>query len=132
MKPLNHRTSHAMSRVGQKRTTPEDRVAAVLRELGVRYRRNVKTLPGSPDFANQARGWVIQVHGCFWHQHDCKRATVPAHNHQAWMAKFARNKARDAAAEAAIRSRGLRVLTVWECETKDTVGLKNRLTSYLR
>jgi DNA mismatch endonuclease, patch repair protein len=118
MKPLDVRTSYSMSRVRQKRTAPEDRVASLLREMGLHYRRNVRSLSGSPDFVNRARGWVIHVHGCFWHQHDCKRATMPAHNRGEWQAKFARTKARDSAVDQLLRARGLRVITVWECETK--------------
>lgn len=131
MKPLNDRTTAAMVKVRQSRTTPEERVASALRALGLVYRRNVKTLPGKPDFANRSRGWAIHVHGCFWHQHDCKRGTVPSHNRDAWEAKFARNKQRDGEVDARLSALGLRVVTIWECETKDSVALKNTLRSYL-
>lgn len=120
-----------MAKVKQSRTEPEERVALALRELGHAYRRNVRTLPGKPDFANQARGWTIQVHGCFWHRHDCKRATVPVHNHAQWQAKFARNQARDVRVEKALMDRGLRVLTLWECEVKEPTRLKATLSYYL-
>lgn len=131
MKPLNDRTTAAMAKVRQSRTTPEERVAATLRDLGLAYRRNVKSLPGKPDFANRSKGWAVQVHGCFWHQHDCKRGTMPSHNREAWQAKFARNKQRDAEVDARLTAGGLKVVTVWECETKDSVGLKNKLRTYL-
>lgn len=131
MKPLNDRTTAAMVKVRQSRTTPEERVASALRALGLAYRRNVKTLPGKPDFANRSRGWAIPVHGCFWHQHDCKRGTVPSHNRNAWEAKFARNKQRDGEVDARLSALGLRVVTIWECETKDSVALKNTLRAYL-
>ncbi len=131
MKPLNDRTTAAMAKVRQSRTTPEERVAEALRDLGLAYRRNVKSLPGKPDFANRSKGWAIQVHGCFWHQHDCKRGTMPSHNRDAWEAKFAKNKQRDAEVDARLTACGLKVVTVWECETKDSVGLKNQLRSYL-
>lgn len=132
MKPLNARTSHAMSKVRQKGTDAEKKVALVLRELGVRYRRNVRSLPGTPDFANKKRGWVIQVHGCFWHGHDCKRGTLPAHNREAWEAKLAGNKTRDAKVEKSLIALGLNVFTIWECELKDVAALKNQLNSHVR
>lgn len=131
MKPLNDRTSAAMAKVRQSRTNPEDAVASVLRELGVSYRRNVRTLPGKPDFANRSRGWVIQVHGCFWHQHNCKRGTIPTHNRDAWLVKFARNKKRDLEVEAVLKASGLRVLAVWECETRNRQSLVDKLAAYL-
>ena len=121
-----------MAKVRQRRTTPEDRVATVLRGLGHSYRRNVATLPGRPDFANQSKGWAIQVHGCFWHQHDCKRGTIPVHNRDAWLAKFKANRARDELAEKRLSELHLRVLTVWECETKDSDNLQHILKTYLR
>lgn len=130
MKPLDDRTTAAMAKVRQSRTTPEERVAAALRDLGLAYRRHVKSLPGRPDFANRSKGWAIQVHGCFWHQHDCKRGTMPSHNRDAWEAKFARNKQRDAEVDARLGALGLRVFTVWECETKDSVALKDTLRTY--
>lgn len=116
-----------MAKVKQARTTPEQAVSLALRALNLSYRRNVKTLPGKPDFANQSRGWVVQVHGCFWHQHDCKRGTVPSHNREEWLAKFERNKERDRYVDARLTALGLRILTVWECETKDSPRLKERL-----
>ncbi|QDH74375.1 very short patch repair endonuclease [Brevundimonas sp. M20] len=131
MKPLDNRTTDAMSKVRQAKTKPEETVAKALREIGASYRRNVRALPGTPDFANQSNGWVVQVHGCFWHQHDCKRGTMPSHNQAEWRAKFERNKARDAEAERALSSLGLRVLTVWECETKTPSELKERLKTHL-
>lgn len=132
MKPLDQRTSAAMAKVRQRRTTPEDRVASVLRGLGQSYRRNVRALPGTPDFANRSKGWVIQVHGCFWHQHHCKRGTTPLHNREAWLAKFAANKVRDELSETRLREIGLKVLTVWECDTKDADRLRAILKAYLR
>lgn len=131
MRPKDERTSHAMSRVRQKRTTPEERVAIVLRRLGARYRRNVRTLPGKPDFANQSRGWAVSVHGCFWHQHDCKRGTVPIHNAELWQEKFAANAARDQRVTEALSASGLQVLTIWECETRNPTVLQLKIESFL-
>jgi len=132
MKPKDVRTSLAMSRVPQKRTAPEEKVARVLRALGVSYRRNVRSLPGSPDFANRAKGWAIQVHGCFWHQHDCPRGTVPAHNRADWETKFERNRQRDSEKEALLVAQGLRVLTIWECELKDASRLREIVAAHVR
>lgn len=121
-----------MARVKQARTAPEEKVATALKELGLSYRRNVKSLPGKPDFSNRSKGWAIQVHGCFWHQHDCKRGTMPMHNRAEWVAKFARNKERDIAVDTALRDLDLRVITLWECEVNDPGQLKHTLNSYLR
>ncbi len=132
MKPLNAQVTAAMAKVPQSRTSAEDRVAAALRGLGFAYRRNVPSLPGKPDFANQSKGWAIQVHGCFWHRHDCGRGTLPVHNQEAWIEKFRRNKVRDERVESDLREHGLRVITIWECETKKPEMLRRMLSLYLR
>ena len=59
------------------------------------------------------------VHGCFWHGHACARgARQPRTNAAYWTGKIDRNRARDAAAQAALHAGGWRVVTVWECEMK--------------
>ena len=53
------------------------------------------------------------------------------HNRTSWEAKFARNLERDEQVEASLTDLGLRVVTVWECEVKDSLRLKNTLTGLL-
>jgi DNA mismatch endonuclease (patch repair protein) len=115
--PLSAERSRLLGRVRQARTAPEEVVAGLLREAGLAYRRNVRGLPGSPDFANSTKGFAVFVNGCFWHAHrGCRRATVPTHNRDFWTAKFAANRRRDAAKIRALRALGFRVLVIWECE----------------
>ena len=122
-RPRSPERSALLARVRQTKTAPEEVVARLLRDLGLAYRRNVRALPGSPDFANRSRGWAIFVNGCFWHHHTgCRRATVPKNNRAFWTAKFAANRRRDAAAIRALRALGLRVLVVWECEVEACAG----------
>ena len=115
--PLSPARSALLARVKQKKTRPEEEVARLLRDLGLAYRRNVRSLPGSPDFANRSKGWAIFVNGCFWHHHTgCRRAGLPKNNRAFWQAKFAANRSRDAAKIRALRALGFRVLVIWECE----------------
>ncbi len=91
--------SALMGRVRQRDTRPEQAVALALRSLGIAYRKNVRGLPGSPDFANKSGKWAVFVHGCFWHRHTgCRRATTPKANREFWLTKFAANRTRDARA----------------------------------
>lgn len=131
-KPLDPRRSALMSRVRQRGTEAELVVAAALRRLGVQYRLNVKTLPGSPDFSNRKRKLAAFVNGCFWHHHrGCKRATVPKTNEAFWRDKFNANRARDARSIRALRRKGFRVLLVWECETENVAEVTARLQRLL-
>jgi DNA mismatch endonuclease (patch repair protein) len=118
--PLNPVQSALLGRVRQKGTAPELEVAHALQRFGVRYRKNVKSLPGSPDFANKTKKWAVFVNGCFWHRHrGCRRATTPTNNQAFWLEKFARNRRRDAEAIRTLRRNGINVLVVWECSTGD-------------
>lgn len=120
--------SAVMAKVKGRGTKPELKVRKALTALGVRYRLNRKDLPGSPDVVMAGRRLAIFVHGCFWHGHDCARGSrVPKANRDYWLAKVARNKARDAAAEAALMTLGWRVETIWECDLKDAQALDERL-----
>jgi DNA mismatch endonuclease (patch repair protein) len=124
--------SARMSAVRHHGTAPELVVRRLLKERNVRFRTDVRTLPGRPDLANQTRGFAIFVHGCFWHRHpDCPRATMPASNVEFWAAKFQRTVARDRAAVRELRRRGFAVLVIWECETKHEIDLAQKISMFL-
>jgi DNA mismatch endonuclease, patch repair protein len=115
--PTDPARRQLMQGVRQRRTAPEEQVAAALRDLGMHYRRNVESLPGSPDFANRRKGWAIFVNGCFWHHHKgCRRGTIPQRNREFWLAKFAANRKRDASKVKKLRELGMSVTIIWECE----------------
>jgi DNA mismatch endonuclease Vsr len=125
--------SARLSRQKQKGTRPEIEVAALLRTLGASYRRNVKSLPGSPDFANKSKGWAIFVNGCFWHAHrGCNRAPTPKINSGFWQEKFAKNRLRDAKAIMQLRRQGFRVAIVWECDVREAAPRLARFFQRLR
>ena len=120
-----------MRRVRREGTAPEMLVRRLLHSMGYRYRLHDPKLPGSPDIVLRRHRKVIFVHGCFWHRHDCSRATTPKANKSYWMKKFQRNMGRDAANREELKALGWQVLTVWECETKNLQELKNQLTLFL-
>lgn len=130
--PRDEHTKQRMRRQPRRDTKPELAVRAALQSLGHRYRVTPASLPGRPDVANATRRWAVFVHGCYWHQHPgCRRATVPRHNRDSWMAKFDANRRRDAAKIAALEERGFGVLVVWECETGDPAALRAKLATWL-
>jgi DNA mismatch endonuclease (patch repair protein) len=124
--------SAVMRRVKGRDTSPELKVRKLLTRLGARYRLHRKDLPGNPDIVLPGRKLAIFVHGCFWHGHDCARgARVPKQNRDYWLAKVARNTARDEAAQAALATAGWRVVVLWECDMKDEAALSERLAGLL-
>jgi DNA mismatch endonuclease (patch repair protein) len=117
-----------MSRIRSTNTKPEIVVRRLLTGMGLRYRLHRAGLPGKPDIVLGPRRLVIFVHGCFWHRHPgCKQATMPSANRAFWLAKLEGNAARDQRHRRALRHLGWRVVTVWECETREPGRLARRL-----
>jgi DNA mismatch endonuclease (patch repair protein) len=124
--------SAVMRAVKGRDTTPELAVRRILHAAGVGYRLGGRGLPGRPDLVMQGRRVAVFVHGCFWHGHDCARgARAPKANADYWTAKIGRNRARDAAAAAALADAGWRVVTVWECGIR-APGFADRLVAAVR
>ena len=111
--------SYNMSRIKGKRTKPEDLVAKYLFAQGYRYRRNVKSLPGTPDIVLKKYRTVIFINGCFWHMHEgCKYFIWPENNAEFWKEKLLANKRRDEEKIKQLTSNGWKVLVIWECQLK--------------
>lgn len=120
-----------MSRIRGKNTALEMKVRSLLHGLGYRYRLHRKDLPGTPDLVFPARKSVILIHGCFWHGHDCARAALPTSNRDFWETKIGRNKERDGQAQEALIKGGWKVLTIWQCQTRNDPILRERLVGFL-
>lgn len=130
--PIDENRSALMRRVRRQGTSIEESVGRSLRDLGAAYRKNVRALPGSPDFSNRTRGWAVFVNGCFWHGHEgCHLAKVPRHNRPFWKAKLDGNRERDARKSQALRELGLKVAVVWQCELANESKLRRRLARFL-
>ena len=116
--------SQTMARIRSRDTGPEFAVRRALHAAGLRYRLHVRGMPGTPDVVLPARRAVVEVRGCFWHQHpDCSNARLPATRQDYWLPKLAANVARDRRNIAALHRDGWRVIVVWACEI-DPASLK--------
>lgn len=120
-----------MAAVPQRDTAPEMIVRRLIHSIGYRFRLHVDNLPGKPDIVLPRHKKIIFVHGCFWHQHDCKRATVPATRRAFWLDKFEQNKSRDKRNARSLRRAGWNVLVVWECWTRKKTILEKRIHRFL-
>ena len=120
-----------MQAIKSKDTKPEMTVRRLVHRMGYRYRLHKKGLPGRPDLVFGGRRKIIFVHGCFWHAHSCKYGRAPKSRQGYWLPKLKRNKERDAENRSELRELGWRVMTIWECEIKDTAALMNRITEFL-
>ena len=121
-----------MARVRSKNMRPELMVRKLVFALGYRYRLHGRDLPGCPDVVFRSRRKVIFVHGCFWHRHEnCALARLPKSRLDFWKPKLEGNRERDEKIKRALYRRGWKVLTVWECQLKETRRLESRIRRFL-
>jgi len=118
-----------MARFRGKDSKPEMVVRSLIHRNGGRFRLHRRDLPGTPDIVLPRRRIAIFVHGCFWHHHEgCAVAKVPSSRPAFWREKFRRNKERDETSRNALHALGWRVVTIWECETRQS-NIEERLRS---
>mgnify|MGYP001159241758 FL=1 len=123
--------SEIMSKIKGKHTSPEIRLALLLKELGLRPQQHRKDLPGCPDAVLSRKKIVLFVNGCFWHGHkNCSRASLPRTNGIFWRTKIEKNVRRDASQRRKLRKLGWHVLTFWTCKPLTRATLESRLRRY--
>jgi DNA mismatch endonuclease (patch repair protein) len=127
-----------MAAIRSANTEPELIVRKLLHRAGHRYGLHRKDLPGTPDLTLPKWNALIEVHGCFFHAHDChlvKRR--PADNAEFWEKKFAANASRDRRNADAAAALGWRRLVIWQCAITgrtrlDRDDLLSRIAEWLR
>lgn len=102
-------------------TSPELAIRSALHRRGWRYRVDVQP---DPDLRTRAdvlfvsRRTAVFIDGCWWH--GCPtHYTTPATRGDWWDSKVEANRSRDAAATAALETRGWTVIRVWEHTSVD-------------
>jgi len=121
------RRSFVMSKIlGRGNQATEMKLVIFMRRHRVGGWRRKQRLFGAPDFVFSDAKLIVFVDGCFWH-HCPKHGRVPDGNRQYWISKLARNKARDRLVNCQLRSRGWRVLRIWQHELKNETRVIGRL-----
>lgn len=120
--------SYTMSKIRKTNTKPEIVVRSFLFKNGFRFRIHVRKLPGNPDIVLPKYKTIIFVNGCFWHAHKgCKLNRMPKSNKEYWIPKIERNAARDLINKKELKKIGWRIITIWECELKNSKREKTLL-----
>lgn len=105
-----------MAAIKGRNTKPEIIIRRLLHVAGFRFRLHRKDLPGKPDLTLRKWNAVIEVHGCFFHAHDCHLyKKSPSRNAEFWATKLAGNVERDRRNADATEALGIRRLVVWQC-----------------
>ncbi len=108
-----------MSKIRSKENKAERKLRLELWSKGIRYRKNYKKLPGSPDIVIKKNRLIIFIDGEFWHGYNWtkKKETIKA-NRGFWIPKIERNMQRDIEINIALEQKGFVVLRFWENQIK--------------
>ncbi len=89
--------------------------------MGLRYKKNVKTLPGKPDIIFMHARVAIFCDGDFWHGRnweDQKTKLSKGANAKYWISKIESNINRDKLNVALLEADGWFILRLWETDIK--------------
>lgn len=108
-----------MSSVRNKDTELEVLVRSRLHRRGLRFRKHVKALPGTPDVVFPRAKVAVFIDGDFWHGYRFRvwRGTVA----EFWQQKIEKNRRRDAKNFRELRRLGWAVVRIWGHELKQDV-----------
>jgi DNA mismatch endonuclease (patch repair protein) len=115
---------YIMSRIKNKNTSIEISLRRALWRAGIRFRKNYRGLPGTPDIAITKDRIAVFCDGDFWHGKDwgLKKGKLKS-NRDYWVRKIERNINRDRETELMLNYMGWTVLRFWGSEIRrDTQG----------
>lgn len=101
---------------------------------GIRYRKNYRTVPGSPDIAITKYRIAIFVDGDFWHahRHEDNPGEQIQTNQSFWRNKLKRNVERDREVNEALLELDWLVLRFWESNIlKNVDGCVEEILQYI-
>ncbi len=121
-----------MRRIKSKGMQPELTVRRLVYAMGYRFRLHMAHLPGKPDIVLAKRRKIIDVRGCFWHQHgECADSHIPKSRVEYWRPKLQSNRRRDKKNTRKLEALGWTIRIVWECEVRDLKRLNRDLSKFL-
>jgi DNA mismatch endonuclease (patch repair protein) len=100
-------------------TAHEHLLRVFLWRRGLRYRKNVKSLPGKPDIVFARVRVAVFCDGDFWHGRNWQRLSRKLRagsNPTYWIQKINANRRRDRRASRLLESEGWTVIRVWETD----------------
>ena len=123
--------SYTMSRVRSVDTSLERTVRSELHRRGLRFRKHVRALPGTPDVVFPRQRVAVFVDGDFWHGY-----RLPAWEQGLkpyWRDKIRRNRRRDRRNFARLRKLGWTVIRIWEHDVqRDLAEVTDRIEQAVR
>lgn len=115
--------SRNMRRIKSYDTKAERKLRLELWHRGLRYRKNYRKLPGTPDIVITKYKIAIFVDGDFWHarsHQDAPGEQIETHK-EYWQPKLRRNVERDKEVNDQLTQQGWLVLRFWESDIKKDI-----------
>jgi DNA mismatch endonuclease Vsr len=107
-----------------------------LRRLGLRFKRNVKSLPGKPDIVFPSERVAVFCDGDFWHGRNWRslsRKLARCTNSEYWRPKIASNIRRDKRINHILKREEWKVFRVWENDiTQNHKDIAKKICNTLR
>lgn len=125
--------SRIMSKIRGKDTKIEVKLRLALWHMGIRYRKNYKKLPGSPDIALTKYRIAVFCDSDFFHGYnwDARKCKIKS-NRDYWIHKIEENIQRDREYDNLLAEKGWIVLHFWEHQiNKDLHGCIEEILSYI-
>ena len=114
--------SKRMANVHLKNSRAETAFAKELWKRGLRYRKNYRKLPGSPDIAILKYRIAVFVDGVFWHGKDWdQKKNQLKSNREYWKEKIEENMARDKRNDSLLTEIGWIPIHFWEKEVNKSL-----------
>ena len=120
-------THKIMSAVKRKDTEPELILRKALWHNGLRYRKNYRKLPGTPDVVFIKKKIAVFCDGDYWHGHNWAIRGLPSLEAELsrysdfWRKKILENVSRDQRVNAQLEEMGWHVIRFWESEIRADV-----------
>lgn len=102
-------------------TAHECALRSLLFKRGLRFRKNVRALPGKPDIVFPSARVAVFCDGDFWHGRDWPRLARKlraGNNAPYWMAKIKANRDRDRRNDRLLGQGGWTVVRLWETDIR--------------
>src|ERR1700740_3503844 len=122
LKPASQTASLAKRMNRAADTVHEKLIRKALWRRGLRFRKNVTTLPGKPDIVFPRARVVVFCDGDFWHGRNWRRRARKlrdGNNAAYWISKIGANRSRDRRNNRLLGQRGWKVIRVWETDIRD-------------
>lgn len=119
MKPASIKSSNSKKNNSHSNTKHEAKLRSELHRMGLRFRKNVRSLPGKPDIVFTKARVVVFCDGDFWHGRDWKilrQKLAKGYNSSYWLAKIEANRERDHHVTEELLGQDWEVIRIWETD----------------